>query len=604
MELRRGNYLSIGKFRINILLFYSFVHILFFAFGIIIFNFNLVKFANDGFLFYWNSSYSDFQEWFPNYDILAYSFIKLIGIAIFLFILLFLFRLYKPERRKEEEGLKDYFKTQLKILIYFLGFYLLLYFLSRIYLNEIEHAFFLQRYITQGFLIQLILQLGINGYKYNVEFVNSLKRFLLKPVPPYNIALLRIFFFCYLGIIYLQFNYKFSPTIDFGEKAALPLIGFLIDIIPVNLNLYNIITCIGVIACLFIVFGYKTKYFLILNALCCFYLIATPNFFGKLWHFQLLIWISWFFTFAKCYDVLSIDSYFSKTKVTKSSNYSFPIRFIWIQFGIIYFWAGFYKLWDAGFDWALNKTMINQVHLEWLQNYDEIPTFRIDNYPLLLYVSGFAVIIFELSYIAILFTKFGRWVVSIGGIIMHSLIYYFMYISFFNVLVIFYVFYIDFNAFFKKKLKETKNGVNRSYSKLAFYSGVFILCMNFTAGMVNIDTYPFSAYPKYSAVIPDEIEILCFRTFPNEIDIYETAKRNNFKWENYGWLENNILEDFKKGENVNERIDNYWQIWVGYNKELRSMDSIQCYIIKRPVAPIGRYNYYKSEPFYTFVPED
>lgn len=603
MDKEKNNVLHLGKFSINALLCYVVFHLSYLILAKIIFQFKLSGFIESGLTVFLTSSLRDFQNLTPQHYLFAFVLSKVLAVLVVLMLSYFLFHFLKKREVNLKTGLNKVIKVQLLILFSTLIFYLVLYFLARIYLGSRVDFFIIQSILTKGFLFQLILQAGIIVINYKLELAYFFKNYLFQPVLPFNIAILRIFFFIYLARIYINFNFKFSPTIEFGEKTALPFLGSLIDLIPVNTTLYGIFTIIGVVCCLFIVVGYKTKYFLIINAICCFYLIATPNFFGKLWHFQILIWISWFLAFAKCYDVFSVDSYLSKKEPVKSVAYSFPIRFIWLQFGVIYFWAGFYKLWDAGFDWALNKTMINQVQLEWLQNYDKIPSVRIDNYPLFLNASGFAVILFELSFFFILFTKYGRWIVGLGGFIMHAFIGYFMYISFFINFVIFYVFFIDFNSFFKKKEASIKTVSNTKISKWAVYSSLFILSMNFLAGMFNIDTYPFSAYPKYAATIPDEIEIIHFKTFSKNLNVHEIGANNNFRWEDYGWVENNIIQDFNNGINVNDRIKGYWNIWVGHNSELKGMDSIQCSVIKRPVAPSGRYHYSNSGPVYSFVPE-
>ncbi len=515
-DKEKNNVLYFGRFSINILLIYSIFHLSYLALSLSIFKLNLTCFIESGLSAFLTNSISDFQNSGTQHYIIAFVISKvLLGLMILLFIFIS-YQLIKKRAESRKTGLNKVVKSQLLILFSTLVFYLGLYFWARFNFSDRADFFIIQSVLTKGFLFQVILQGIIGVINYKIELIHFFKTYLFKPVLPYNIAILRIFFFLNLARIYISFNFKFSPTIEFGEKTALPFLGSIIELIPVNTTLYGIFTLIGVVSCLFIVVGYKTKYFLIINAICCFYLIATPNFFGKLWHFQILIWISWFLTFSKCYDAISIDSYLSKKEHKKSIAYSFPVRFIWLQFGIIYFWAGFYKLWDAGFDWALNKTMINQIQLEWLQNYDRVPMIRIDNFPWLLNLSGLGVILFELSFLFILFTKYGRWIVGIGGVIMHELIGYFMYISFFINFVIFYVFFIDFNVFFKKREAKIKKAANEKISKWALYSGFFILSMNFLAGMFNVDTYPFSAYPKYSATIPDEICLLYTSPSPRD----------------------------------------------------------------------------------------
>jgi hypothetical protein len=422
-------------------------------------------------------------------------------------------------------------------------------------------------------------------YAIREETIEYTKRYLLKPELPYNISIFRILFFLYLILIYTVKYFNVLPTLSLNSKFALPLIGWLINLIQVSAEIYTIFYYIGVISCLFIVIGYKTRIFLIINAVCVFYLIATPNFFGKLWHEQIVIWIAWIFTFSKCYDVFSIDALINKNKIYKNANYTFPIRLIWLQLGIIYFWAGFYKLWDAGFDWALSESMINQVQLEWVQNYDKIPSIRIDKYPYLLHLGGMLVILFEILYLFLLFKPRFRWIPAIGGLLMHNIIGYFMYISFFFLLQIFYLFYFNFNTFFNKI--NINAIVEGKISKLSFYIGAGIISINFLFGMFNIDSYPFSAYPKYAAIIPNNIKIIHFHCEGLEETVHNFGKKNGFMWEDYGWLEHNIIRDYENGDDVQKKLEDYWAIWKSRNSQLDICDTLKVYLQERPVAPEG-----------------
>jgi hypothetical protein len=153
-------------------------------------------------------------------------------------------------------------------------------------------------------------------------------------------------------------------------------------------------------------------------------------------------------------------------------------------------------------------------------------------------------------------------------------------------LQIFYVFYIDFNQFFAK-FKE-KVAIEKDFSKLSFYSGIIIITINGFFGMFHIDSYPFSSYPSYSAIIPDKVKIIDFR--PNKLNqtVHEIGKTNQFRWEDYGWLEDNLIEDFESGKNVQKRLENYWEIWKKRNPQLKVCDTIEVYLIERPVAPEGK----------------
>lgn len=570
----------------------TFLYTLFLMVNYFFFQAEVSKLFYDLFLFHFDASLIEFTNWYPNFG--HALFIVFYGLKISAYLLIFYF-IYQISKRiihqfrnpkiNTNAISKAYIVNQTSIFIIVLGYYVGLYFLSKHFFSHDFSNF--QLVISRGFLIHLGAQIIRILLTNKNQVIQYLKAYFFTPQLPYNIAILRILFFAYLAFIYC---FKFAsvlPIVSLKTKVGLPYMGWFINALPINADLYTYFFYIGIVSCFFIVLGFKTRFFLLLNAVCVFYLIATPNFFGKLWHEQLVIWISWFFMFSNCFDVYSMDSWIKKAPITKSPNYTFPVRFVWVQLGIIYFWAGFYKIWDGGFEWTFGRSMINQVQLEWIQNYDSLPAFRIDLYPYLLYFGGLIVILFELFYFYLVFKPKLRWIAACGGLLMHNLIGYFMNISFFTLLQVFYVFYIDFNVFYKKK--ATKIVQNLQISRGPLYAGIVLLNINFIFGMFHIDSYPFSSYPSYSAIIPDTFKMIHFQ--PNHLNqsVHAIGKKNYFRWEDYGWLENKLIQDFEEGKPVQKRLEDYWQIWRNKNPQLKICDTIQVYLVERPVAPEGKY---------------
>lgn len=546
-----------------------------------------------GFLFYFDSSYAEFELWFPRHHILLFVTVWCIKIGIAVAGIAFTFLIYRNRQyiyQYTHYNFNKHFKPVVfseGLILLSICLYCITVYLTLKNLTEVPHWQTVQIIIAQFFLFHLLAQ-AIAVIARNFNAVKSyLSRYLLEPGLPYNLSILRILFFSYLITIY---NYKLTtvlPTVSLTHKVGLPYIGWLVEVIPVNASLYTYACYMGIFVCIMIALGMFTRVFLVTNALLCFYIIATPNFFGKLWHEQLIIWISWFFTFSRCYDVFSFDALRLKTAVEQRPEYTFPVRLFWLQLGIIYFCAGFYKLWESGFEWALGDSMINQVQLEWVQNYNRIPAFRIDQYPWLLNIGGLGAILFELCYPILVLRKTWRWLAVVGGLAMHNFIGVFMYISFFGTLQVFYIAFFNFNVFFRKKEAE---GIPAQpfTSKPAFYFITAILSLNFLCGMLSIDTYPFSAYPKYAVLIPDSLKIIQFKKYPENDDAFAIGKDNGFSWESYGWLEYNMIRDFEAGNNVQQRLEDYWEIWSNHNPQLAAWDTVNAYLIIRPVAPEGR----------------
>lgn len=544
-------------------------------------------------LFFMDASVSELAGWYPRYYWAVYCVVLSLKVLFSLLVGVFIFSVWKKKGRANqyniEKGYLNYITREGCVLLIFLVFYLLLY-LGGKWLCPEWYGHEEQLWLARGLLCQMAFQAVVIFVANYGRIINYLKQFLLEPAWPYNIALLRILFFSYLIVVYIGKYYSAMPLVSLSDKVNLPYMGWLVQWLHVSPLAYIICVVLGMVACGFVVLGYKTRFFLLVNALCIFYVIATPNFLGRFAHQQIIIWVSWLFTLSRCYDVLSIDAVRSRWKVYKNSAYTFPVRLVWIQFGVIYLWSGFYKLWDGGFDWALGNSMVNQVQLEWMQHYDKVPSIRIDMFPLLLKLGGLLVIVFELAYIFFVLSPKLRWLSAVGGIFMHNVIGYFMYISFAGFLQAFYTFYIDFTFLLKKKNEQAS--VKYSFAKWPLYMSVGLVAVNFLFGMFNIHSYPFSAYPTYSALVSDSTKFMEFVPCVgngSSVDVHSIGKKNGFQWEKFGWLEYHLIEDFENGKNVEQNIRNYWNIWQNHNPELREYNSVHVYLKKRPVAPEGRY---------------
>lgn len=547
---------------------------------------------NEVFGFYFDGSFRDFKKWFPSFYLPAFVFVKFLKIGFFVVLFYFFYKIYSI-RDKLTLYFQITYETEFRriiinnLLLFFcyLTFCLVLYFNFESFDFTKPYYFSINQLIARIFVLNICFQLLTLIFCNQSLVTEKLKIFFFEPKTPYTISVLRILFFSYLILIYLFKLVLIPPTVDLHSKVSLPFINWLVTNLPVNSSIYFVVAIIGIASCVFIVFGFKTRFFLIVNSISVFYIVATPNFFGKLWHEQIIIWISWFFVFSRCFDVYSIDSKLNKSIIVKSPDYNYPVKFVWITFGVIYFWAGFYKLWDGGFDWAFSDSMINQIQLEWAQHYNKIPKIRIDNYPNLLHILGMVVILFEMIFIFLLFSKKWKWLAILGGLLMHNVLGYFMYISFFFLLQVFYIFFFDFSFFQNGKLE--RNTISNGFSKKAFILGFSIIILNFLFGMFNINSYPFSAYPSYSSIIHKDLQIIEFQC-QNGKNNLEIGKQNNFRWEDYGWLEFNLIKDYQAGKNIHSKLNDYWEIWKNGNKQLCDCDTVKVNLLIRPLDPEKR----------------
>ena len=177
----------------------------------------------------------------------------------------------------------------------------------------------------------------------------------------------------------------------------------------------------------------------LLTALLSIYVLGIPQFYGKVNHYHHLVWFAAILATSRCGDVLSVDAVISAWRrgewripgaIPSAIGYALPLRFIWILLGIGYFFSGVWKLWDTGFDWFLSDNMKLVMYQKWTELGGWTPLFRIDHYPSLYKLSALAAVVFEISFVFLIFLRRLRLLAPIGGFAFHNSTSLFMQISF------------------------------------------------------------------------------------------------------------------------------------------------------------------------------
>jgi predicted DCC family thiol-disulfide oxidoreductase YuxK len=193
-----------------------------------------------------------------------------------------------------------------------------------------------------------------------------------------------------------------------------------------------------------------------LTVVLSFYVLGIPQLYGKVNHYHYILWFATILAASRCGDTLSCDAIIAAVKradhgVTDvpgpSRVYSLPLRFVWLLMGVMYFFPGFWKLWTSGVDWAWSENLKFTMYDKWMELGGWTPFFRLDQYPVLYKLGATGTIIFEVSFIFLLFSKRLRLLAPLGGLFFHTMTAVFMQI-FFTSLVRCYVAFLDWNRIF------------------------------------------------------------------------------------------------------------------------------------------------------------
>jgi Vitamin K-dependent gamma-carboxylase len=143
---------------------------------------------------------------------------------------------------------------------------------------------------------------------------------------------------------------------------------WLISVLHISAPSAQLIESIQIVwraALLFSCIGLFTRVSTALSFALGVYLFGVASSFGKIHHMDhVLIFSFLIMAFSRCGDAWSVDALIRKRRASKprnpvgvSSEYTWPVRMIWVVIVLIYFAAGISKMRHSGFAWITSDTM-------------------------------------------------------------------------------------------------------------------------------------------------------------------------------------------------------------------------------------------------------
>lgn len=445
--------------------------------------------------------------------------------------------------------------------------------------------------ITRALLLIIGVQLYILCMLYFDEFKKRVVSYLSKPAHPINLALFRILIFACM----LQSSISFKPYIfaSLPQELMYPPPGLIKISQFLPLNDQSIFIC-GVLfgtSAFLAMIGFCTRPAAWLATLAGIYFLGIPQLYGKVNHGHFIIWFAAILAASPCADVLSVDAALKrgKTKASPSTIYGLPIRVIYILFGIIYFFPGFWKLYWGGLDWFLSGNLIHQMHAKWFQLNGWTPFFRLDHYPLVCHIAAAMVVMFELSFIFLIFSERFRFLAAWGGIIFHTAVELFMNISFFPLnwcYMIFFDWHKIFTTCFKPRppTGQTQDTASTTIfhpqQKPVLIVGAILIAGNIYCGVKSIDSWPFAIFPTFGDAMLEskETSLDIYLIDANGQDIKLDNKQASFilKSSSYWGLIKKLLRE----EDLDVRKKKLLALlkWLGqYDQRIHNAKGIKAY---------------------------
>ncbi len=282
------------------------------------------------------------------------------------------------------------------------------------------------------------------------------------------------------------------------ETRVAPLgVGWLVPHLVITEPLVRFVRGLMYAACITGALGLASRLSFAVITACAFYVLLIPQLGGAVFHDHHLLWLSVLLSASPCGDALSFDAWWARRRGTPRAThgpaYGMAIRVAWLVIGLVFLFPGFQKLHHAGLDWVTGDTLRHQLWWKWALDPSLMPRVRIDRMPWLLHVLAGLVVLFELSFVVLVFVKRTRPVAVVSALVFHAGTHLLMGIDF-SVLYACYTVFVPWASWFGREGARTTEGTAPvTVAGLALIVGVG------TAGAMGaMQAYPFACYPTFA----------------------------------------------------------------------------------------------------------
>jgi hypothetical protein len=312
-----------------------------------------------------------------------------------------------------------------------------------------------------------------------------LARALLQPSSPRPLAALRVVTASSIALLSVHLDplaHSRLPTVFEDPSWGL---GTLIVQFAQEAALVQALWIALLVACAAMAVGWHSRASAGITAGLAVFVLGVPMQYGAVSARHHLVWFAVILAFSPCGDVWSVDARGRPSPVA-SVRYGFPLRCVWLLFGLMYLFPGLAKLragpsWVGAFHWQIAARQWESGTDAWF-----LPMSR----PLAA-VAATALIAFELTFAVLVFTRW-RPVVVVTGLVFHLLSGLVCGIWFWH----FVVGYVAFLGSRPKVHDDRRPARAPTAACLIVVGSVFLAGLTF-----DMDGWPVASYPQFGDVM-------------------------------------------------------------------------------------------------------
>jgi len=305
------------------------------------------------------------------------------------------------------------------------------------------------------------------------------------------------------------------------EWAALPAaarvaplgVGFLLPHLPISPELVSGARALMYAACVTGAVGLFSRASFALLSVSAAYVLLIPQLGGAVFHDHHLLWFGALLAASPCGDALSVDAWLARRRSaalpTHGPAYGLALRVAWLIVGLIFFFPGVHKLQAMGLDWVLSDNLRHQLWWKWAQDPTLLPRLRIDRVPWLLHGLAGLVLLFELSFLLLVFVRRTRLLAVAAALAFHAGTHALMGIDF-SVLYACYTVFLPWSEWLGRQRESAETASAQPLPgqpslppprslRPMLVVGALLLTGIVTAGVAGaMQAYPFACYPTFA----------------------------------------------------------------------------------------------------------
>ncbi len=485
-------------------------------------------------------------------------------------------------------------------LLYWLPAFLLgVYLVLRYAFNDfsLQHSG-LQMFISRVLLITLLFTF-FKVYWYG-------KQIFKRAESPYSLAVLRLVVFALPAWYAIHPDYHLSNTllrqwIDLPDtdRVPLPFMGYYSMHIPISRHIIDVIQPLFLLVSVTAFVGLFTRVSVIIYAVLAFYLFSICHLYGKPVNNHYLIWFPIVLACSDCGRLLSADALITRLRTRqwpddqRSRRYTVAVNAALLLLGILYFFPGFWKIWNCGLDWVFRYNLRNIFYTKWIELNGWQPVFRFDRSEILMAAIALFSVLFELVFVFWAMARRHSILLLIGGISFHYGVLYFTQINFTYLLPL-YACLFDWGYVadkLKKFMHKPRSGVAAEVALKLTPSGVVLLALvtgNILCGFTKIVSWPFACFPTFDYMVPEKVDVIVYEGYkggkPSISDfMLRRVLNNTFSSYNVAARENRIIGFYSQHDSIALRAASV-SLFNAVQDSV-SVDSVILYKVNRRIEP-------------------